>query len=229
MPSQSLQRVASYAISSSRITAAPSFTLVISEGSVIDFDYPINPLSSAIINAANVICLGGGGVDGAITEAGGRNLANDRLALPLVSPDGARCLTGSAAITGPNTYGKLKTPYVIHAVGPNFWDFVGRESEADQLLRTAYLTSLELAKERRLEALGFSLISAGVYRGKKPIQHILDIAVQTIKSFEGYEDLKEIHLCAFTKSESAMLEEIAFRAGLSKIDVANKSCCCSQS
>lgn len=224
MTSQSLQRVASYAISSSRRTSTHSFTLVISEGSVVDFVYPINPQSSAIINATNVLCLGGGGVDGAITEAGGPTLAKDRRKLPLLSSDGARCLTGSATITGPNTYGTLKTPYVIHAVGPNFWDFIGRESEADHLLRSAYRASLELAKERRLEALGFSLISAGVYRGKTPIRYILDIAVQTMKNFEGYEGLQEIHLCAFTNSESAMLKEIASQSGLFQIDNAINSC-----
>jgi O-acetyl-ADP-ribose deacetylase (regulator of RNase III) len=228
MPSQSLQRVASYVIRASQKTAVPSFTLVISEGSVVDFSYAKNPKSCAIVNAANEGCLGGGGVDGAITDAGGRNLANDRVALPIVSATGARCLTGSATITGPNTYGQLKTPYVIHAVGPNFWDFVGYESDADQLLRSAYRSSLELAKERRLAALGFSLISAGVFRGKKPIRHVLEIAVQSMKDFEGYEELQEIHLCAFTKSESELLIEIAFDAGLSMVDDGNTSSCCSQ-
>ena len=40
------------------------------------------------------------------------------------SPDGVRCLAGDAVRTGPNQYGELLTPYVIHAVGPNYNDFV---------------------------------------------------------------------------------------------------------
>jgi O-acetyl-ADP-ribose deacetylase (regulator of RNase III) len=59
--------------------------------------------------------LGGGGVDGAITAAGGENLADDRMALKQIAP-GIRCKTGSAVITGPGDYGSLKVPFVVHAV-----------------------------------------------------------------------------------------------------------------
>ena len=210
--SPSLKRVASYAIQKS--PASKSFFLVVSHGSVVDFSYDDNPQSCSIVNAANEGCLGGGGVDGAITAAGGPNLAEDRLALPIVSPAGIRCPTGKAKITGPNQYGQLHVPYVIHAVGPNYWNFEGKESKADKLLRSAYKTSLELAKEHRIEAVGFSLISSGAFKGNRSKKHVMKIALQAVKDFEGYDDLKEVHLCAFSEVECDRLEEIVSDVGL---------------
>ena len=72
-----LSRVATYQIPSQ----SHPFHLIISHG--IDFT-PKNPKETAIVNAANQACLGGGGVDGAISAAGGRNLLEDRQALPEV-------------------------------------------------------------------------------------------------------------------------------------------------
>jgi O-acetyl-ADP-ribose deacetylase (regulator of RNase III) len=119
-------------------------TLRIARGSVADFDCPG---IGAIVNAANEGCLGGGGVDGAISEAGGRNLYRDRLALPVVHRS-VRCPTGDVRLTGPGDYDLLKVNYVVHAVGPmydtyrNFW-------EPDELLFSAYQASLEACCRRR--------------------------------------------------------------------------------
>ena len=87
--------------------------LVAARGSVVGFE------GDAIVNAANEGCQGGGGVDGAITTAGGPEMAAARAALPVIKSrmHGARCRTGSAVVT---TGGRLNATHCIHAVGPNY-------------------------------------------------------------------------------------------------------------
>ena len=87
--------------------------------------------TDAIVNAANSHLAGGGGVDGAIHDRGGPNVAETDAKYP----DG--CPTGSAVISAA---GNLKARHVIHAVGP-VWRG-GQRGEAE-LLAGAYRRSLD--------------------------------------------------------------------------------------
>jgi O-acetyl-ADP-ribose deacetylase len=106
----------------------------------------------AIVNAANQHLAGGGGVDGAIHRRGGPEIMADTRRL---YPKG--CPTGSAVIS---TAGKLGARFVIHAVGPRWSD--GKHGEPD-LLRGAYLKSLELAAQQECRSIALPALSTGAY------------------------------------------------------------------
>lgn len=153
--------------------------LVVSKGSVLDAHV------GALVNAANEGCQGGGGVDGAITSAGGDVLAEKREALPcLEGSDWRRCATGDAVVTAGGPFGSLRCDAVIHAVGPNYHslpDGEGDELErGDALLRSAYVNSMARAKEEKCKTVAFSLLSAGIFRGRQSLDTILAISVGAV-------------------------------------------------
>ena len=126
----------------------------------------------AIVNAANESLLGGGGVDGAIHSAAGKELD---LACRKIHEEKGGCKTGDAVIT---TGGNLPTKFVIHTVGP-IWRG-GKQREAE-LLSSAYLSSLRLASENGIRTIAFPNISTGIYGFPK--EQASKIAVSAIADF----------------------------------------------
>ena len=128
----------------------------------------------AIVNAANQLMLGGGGVDGAIHDAAGPELYEACLKVPEVRP-GIRCPTGEARIT-PGF--RLPAKFVIHTVGPVYYG--GQHGEPEKLA-SCYRNSLALAAENGCASIAFPCISTGVYG--YPIEDAAKIAVREVQEF----------------------------------------------
>ncbi len=151
----------------------------------------------AVVNAANPSLMGGGGVDGAIHRAGGKQILQECMAY---TRQYGSLPTGEAMIT---TGGNMPAKYVIHTVGP-VWR--GGNYNEDELLKKSYLNSLQLALQYGVESIAFPNISTGVYGFPK--QRAARIALTTIQNFLKLHQELEVYLVCFDDENYAIYKTL---------------------
>ncbi|WP_116105694.1 O-acetyl-ADP-ribose deacetylase [Lewinella sp. IMCC34191] len=149
-----------------------------------------------IVNAANSSLLGGGGVDGAIHRAGGKEILE---ACREIRSRQGNCKTGEAVIT---TAGRLPARWVIHTVGP-VWQ--GGASEESRLLANCYRNSLKLAEEKEARTIAFPNISTGIYG--YPKERAAEVALDAVRAFKS-SSLEEVIFVCYDEDNFAIYHEM---------------------
>ena len=142
----------------------------------------------AIVNAANARLAGGGGVDGAIHRAAGKEELRAACALlGGCQPGDAKATPGFA----------LAAAWIIHTVGP-VWQ--GGRSGEPEILAACYRRCLAVAGELGARSIAFPAISTGVYG--YPAELAAEVAVTTVRSAES--EIERIRLVAFDEETQAL-------------------------
>jgi O-acetyl-ADP-ribose deacetylase len=147
----------------------------------------------AIVNPTNTELKMGGGVSGAVFQAAGV----DELQQACEKIGG--CAVGQAVITDGF---RLPAKYIIHTPGP-IWK--GGSHQEEELLKSSYQHSLELAKKYQCESIAFPLISTGIYG--YPKEEALQIAVATISQFLLHHDML-VYLVVFDKTSFGLSQKL---------------------
>ncbi len=148
----------------------------------------------AVVNAANPSLLGGGGVDGAIHDAGGARILQECREIRRTRyPDGLP--RGEAVIT---SGGNLPARYVIHTAGPVRGQNGGRDAE---LLARSYRNSLALAVQHGLSSIAIPAISTGIYG--YPPEEAATVSSKAIREFLATDaSLTEVRLVFYSRDDA---------------------------
>ncbi|GJN63146.1 O-acetyl-ADP-ribose deacetylase [Elizabethkingia anophelis] len=146
--------------------------------------------ADVIVNAANSSLLGGGGVDGAIHRAGGKQILDE--CIQIRNKQG-KCNPGEAVVT---TAGNLPAQYVIHTVGP-VWN--GDKERCERLLGNCYNNALELAGNLGVKTIAFPNISTGIYKFPKDLA--AEIGIKIAQNLESETIEKIIFVCFDEENE----------------------------
>lgn len=161
--------------------------------------------TEAIVNAANTHLAAGSGVCGAIFKAAGHRR------LQAACSEIGHCPTGSAVATAAFDLDQHGTRHIIHAVGP-----VWKPSDAarcDELLTSAYRSTLELAESLKVRSIAIPGISTGVYGF--PIDRAAKLVAELLAQEQF--DLDEIVLVTLGADGAAVYAQALVEEGLNDL------------
>ena len=163
------ESMADMAISSKATTKHYSQVLQIKSGSKFLYQFTLGGLKvsvyqhsiidvkgvDAIVNAANDIMVHGGGVAYYISKAAGKEMDDE--GKYFVSKNG-KLRVGKNCVTGAE-----RLPYngIIHAVGPQWADYIGTEDRCAEDLYKTIKNTLRAAKDKKFQRIALCAISAG--------------------------------------------------------------------
>lgn len=150
----------------------------------------------AIVNAANTNLAQGGGVCGAIFSAAGEQQMGKACAALAPIRTGEAVVTPGFALTA---------RWVMHAAGPVYLQHT--PEQAEQLLRSAYVSSLQQAAALGCESIAFPLISSGIYG--YPKAQALAVAQDAIAQFlRGQQEEMDVYLAVFDREAFQLSQEL---------------------
>jgi O-acetyl-ADP-ribose deacetylase (regulator of RNase III) len=157
----------------------PRPRIVLVEGDITDQD------ADAIVNAANTSLRPGGGVDGAIARAAGREAMADRRRV--IAERGEPPLpTGTAVAT---IGGDLRASWIVHTAGPIYGE---NDRDAD-LLAACHTSALRVADELGARTVAFPAISCGIYG--YPPEEAAPVAIRAVLGAQT--DVEEVRFVLF--------------------------------
>ena len=91
-------------------------------------------------------------------------------------------------------------------MGPAYYSDQSEFPALDAQLKSAYTSSLDLAREHEHRTVGFALISAGIFAGSRGKPAVLQMAYEAVFASAG-----QLHvvLVAWAPAEQALLQQIA--------------------
>lgn len=162
----------------------------------------------AIVNAANAMVLGcripnHQCIDNAIHSVAGPRLRND--CATVMSLQNRLEPTGGAKIT--RGYA-LPAKYVLHTVGPQLWHGKTPSTAERELLKSAYLSCLEVAAAvDTIQSIAFCAISTGEFAFPKPDAAAIALSTVLKWTASNPDRFQQIVFCVYTQEDACIYEQ----------------------